>query len=409
MTDVPEDVEGEPVESNLDAETAADLDEGAYVARPRASGSARSGWLYLLVLTLISAGVIAWGYAGRESAEEAATTTTTEVAAAGVGTPAAVNLAIAGSMVDLQGSLPDEGAVSQLVSLAVARYGDGNVTSALVADPVFSLTGGVVTVSGTAEEGDDGPGGLQADVAAAFGFEAGAFDLVRVEAELTPVRADAIVGGGTVELSGAFPDRAAADQYILAANEIYGADSVQSFNVSVDPKTTLNGALFGISGLVDAGDIRATAFQDTVLAFFGGSNADTSGLEIDTSPEALARLEERLRADVEAEPILFASGQATLDPGSDPVLVRIAEAIVATPGVNVEIVGHTDGEGGVEINQEISERRANAVLDRLVQLGVAPERLRARGAGESEPIADNETDEGRAANRRIAFEFDGAG
>ena len=184
---------------------------------------------------------------------------------------------------------------------------------------------------------------------------------------------------------------------------------MQAANVTIDRDTTLAGATFGISGLVDAGDTRAVDFQGTVLAFFGGSNADTSGLVVDTSPEALARLEDRLRAEVASEPILFAAGQATIDPASDAILVRLAEAINAAPGIDVEVVGHTDGEGAVEINQEISERRAQAVVDRLIELGVDPIRLRARGAGESEPIADNETEEGRALNRRIACEFDGAG
>jgi outer membrane protein OmpA-like peptidoglycan-associated protein len=283
------------------------------------------------------------------------------------------------------------------------------VTSSLVIDPGVNLLGGVVNVLGSAEEGDEGPNGLQSDVSAALGLRAGGFDLTRTAAELLSVRVDAVVAAGMIELSGAFPDQASADLYVLAAEEIYGPENVTAFNVTVDPKTTLNGGLFGISGLVDAGDSRATEFEERVLAFFGGSRADTSGLQIDTSPEALARLEERLRQEVGNQPILFASGSADLDESSDAILTSIAASIIATPGVDVEIVGHTDGEGAVEVNQEISERRAQAVLQRLIELGVDEARLRARGAGESEPIADNDTEEGRAANRRIAFEFDGAG
>ena len=375
--------------------------------KPR-SADARLGWGFLFLLTAISVVAIGWAVASSEETVVAAEAPTSSSPLDASTNPVSVNLVINGATVNLQGELPDEGAVGQLVGLAEDRYGEGNVTSELVVNSEVALVGGSVNVLGSAEEGDDGPNGLQSDVAAAFGLRAGSFELTRTESQFDSVRADAVVAAGQITLSGAFPDRAAADQYVLAADQIYGSESVQAFNVTVDPKTTLNGALFGISGLVDAGDTRATEFQTKILAFFGGSNADTSGLAVDTSPESLARLEERLRIAVEAEPILFASGSADLDPASDAILISIAESINATPGVNVEVVGHTDNQGGVETNQEISERRAEAVKVRLIELGVDESRLRARGAGESEPIADNSTDEGRAANRRIAFEFEGA-
>lgn len=381
---------------------------GSPVRSSRNDGGERAGWIYLAVIGVVGLLVLGLGLAGREDRASPAIDASTAPSNEAAGRAVAIEVRVDGDMVALSGELPDDGAVAQAVALATARFGEGNVTSTLVANPAVTLIGGVVNVSGVAEEGDTAPNGLQSDLSAAFGIEAGTFDLTLTEAALTPVRADAVVGAGTIELSGAFPDQASVDQYILAAETIYGAENVQAANVTIDRDTTLTGATFGISGLVDAGDTRATDFQGTVLAFFGGSNADTTGLQIDTSPEALARLEERLRAEVAQEPILFASGQASIDPSSDPILVRLAEAINATPGIDVEVVGHTDGEGAVEVNQDISERRAQAVLDRLVELGVDPARLRARGAGESEPIADNDTEEGRAQNRRIAFEFDGA-
>lgn len=384
-------------------------DRGALAGATAGSdGGERAGWIYLLVIGVVGVLALGIGLVSRETREPLAVggaDTSEEVA---TGRSATVEVTVDNDTVSLSGELPDDGAVAQAVALATARFGEGNVTSSLTANPAIGLDGGVVNVSGVAQEGDQAPNGLQSDLAAAFGFAAGGFEITRTEAALSPVRADAVVAAGVIELSGGFPDQAAVDQYILAAETVYGIENVRGANVSVDRETTLNGATFGISGLVDAGDTRATEFQNTVLAFFGANNADTTGLEIDTSPEALARLEERLRAEVAQEPILFASGQATIDAASAPILERLALSINATPGVDVEVVGHTDGEGGVELNQEISERRAQAVVDRLVELGVDIERLRARGAGESEPIGDNDTEEGRAQNRRIAFEFDGA-
>ncbi len=400
-----------PAGSSDAVATAVDGGSGASASGSGSSGpdgGERAGWIYLVVIGVVGLLALGLGLTGRDDRTSLAIDASTTPSNEATGRSVELEVLVDGSTVALSGELPDDGAVAQAVALATARFGEGNVTSTLVANPSVSLIGGVVNVSGVAEQGDTAPNGLQSDLSAAFGIEAGAFDVTLTEAALTAVRADAVVGAGTIELSGAFPDQASVDQYILAAESIYGAESVRAANVTIDRDTTLTGATFGISGLVDAGDTRATEFQGTVLAFFGGSNADTSGLQIDTSPEALARLEERLRNEVAQEPILFASGQASIDPASDPILVRLAEAINATPGIDVEVVGHTDGEGAVEVNQDISERRAQAVLDRLVELGVDPARLRARGAGESEPIGDNETEEGRAQNRRIAFEFDGA-
>jgi len=351
-------------EASLTPGDESDASGEATLAAPAAhnDGGERAGWLYLLALSVVGLLVLGVGLVSREAREPVVIGGGDDTEQVASGQAAVLDVTIENGTVALSGELPDDGAVAQAVALATARFGEGNVTSTLTSNSAVTLAGGAVNVSGVAEEGDEAPNGLQSDLAAAFGIEAGSFEIDRTEAILTPVRADAVVAAGVIELSGA----------------------------------------------VDAGDTRATEFQNTVLAFFSATNADTTGLEIDTSPEALARLEERLRAEVAQEPILFASGEATINAESAPILERLALAINATPGVDVEVVGHTDGQGGVETNQEISERRAQAVVDRLVALGVDVERLRARGAGESEPIGDNDTEEGRAQNRRIAFEFDGA-
>jgi OOP family OmpA-OmpF porin len=73
------------------------------------------------------------------------------------------------------------------------------------------------------------------------------------------------------------------------------------------------------------------------------------------------------------------------------------------PELVVEIAGHTDSTGAAEYNQGLSERRAKAVRDYLVGKGADPANLTARGYGESKPVADNATSEGRAQNRRVEF------
>lgn len=102
------------------------------------------------------------------------------------------------------------------------------------------------------------------------------------------------------------------------------------------------------------------------------------------------------------EPILFASGSATIQAESNDTLDRMSE-ILQTNNISVNVEGHTDSQGDDQLNQELSQERARAVVNYLVASGVEQERLSAVGFGESRPVADNETEDGRALNRRIEF------
>lgn len=100
----------------------------------------------------------------------------------------------------------------------------------------------------------------------------------------------------------------------------------------------------------------------------------------------------------------FASGSATLPAESRGVLDRSAEAIRGAPdGTVLQVGGHTDNTGDPAANQRLSEQRAKAVRDYLVERGVAAASLTARGFGSSNPVADNSTEAGRFRNRRIEF------
>ena len=85
-------------------------------------------------------------------------------------------------------------------------------------------------------------------------------------------------------------------------------------------------------------------------------------------------------------------------------LDKQAKFLKENPNVNITIVGHTDSRGSDEYNLKLSEGRAVSVMRALIDRGIAPERLKAEGRGETQPVASNETEEGRAENRRIEIE-----
>jgi outer membrane protein OmpA-like peptidoglycan-associated protein len=97
----------------------------------------------------------------------------------------------------------------------------------------------------------------------------------------------------------------------------------------------------------------------------------------------------------------FQTGKSILLPESSTILDRVAESLVANPGVTIEVGGHTDLTGSKLANVRLSQARAVAVRQYLISKGVAPNRITARGYASTRPIADNTSVEGRAANRRV--------
>ena len=101
--------------------------------------------------------------------------------------------------------------------------------------------------------------------------------------------------------------------------------------------------------------------------------------------------------------IRFDSTRSTLDRDSAGLLDRLIETALRCPTANIEVAGHTDTDGENSANQALSERRAQAVVDYLVKAGLPASRFTAVGYGSAQPVAGNDTDEGKAQNRRIEF------
>jgi outer membrane protein OmpA-like peptidoglycan-associated protein len=99
--------------------------------------------------------------------------------------------------------------------------------------------------------------------------------------------------------------------------------------------------------------------------------------------------------------IQFDTGKATIQPASENVLVEIVKLLQQNPDLKLRIEGHTDNQGNAAGNQALSLKRAQAVVAWLVAHEVSGARLTAVGLGQTKPVADNSTEEGRAKNRRV--------
>ncbi|VVN89757.1 OmpA family protein [Pseudomonas fluorescens] len=112
---------------------------------------------------------------------------------------------------------------------------------------------------------------------------------------------------------------------------------------------------------------------------------------------------EPVRAEVIVlrDDVLFAFDKFSLTPSAQSQLDSLMSKLQNADVVSIKVIGHTDSKGSDAYNQVLSERRASAVADYLLSRGLAPDKLSSEGRGEREPMADNETDAGRAQNRRV--------
>ncbi len=154
----------------------------------------------------------------------------------------------------------------------------------------------------------------------------------------------------------------------------------------------------------------ATESIRTILQEGFGADAQFSinveQLEVIPDEEALPDAElcrDEIAALLADQQILFAPSSAVIDPGSEPMIRDIAVILNRCKHATFEIGGHTDSQGREEMNRNLSQNRADAVLDALLAKNLLLGPLGAVGYGESQPIGDNETEEGRQKNRRIEF------
>ena len=187
-----------------------------------------------------------------------------------------------------------------------------------------------------------------------------------------------------------------------------GATSVAIQTVSrlVNGKAAISGTDLMVSGEalseIAAAEIRSQ-IENGVPPGFAGKHEISVRKASDLPQVAADECQTLLTDELAHNSIKFETNKSLIQETSYGLLDRLSFYVKRCPTANVEISGHTDADGSDDYNQVLSEDRANAVRSYLVRSGVFVGRLAASGYGETSPIGDNGTDEGKAMNRRIEF------
>lgn len=365
------------------------------------------GLLGLVVLTLLCAWVHAPGI--ERDLQERTTLALDERGFIGTG------VALSGRDVTLKGGVPSEDARIQALAAVRAVPGVRVVHDELrvvgdegaAANGLFSMSegaGGAFIVRGAMPD-EDSRQSLLERIGAAFPGRT-------IQDELT-------VGGGT---SGWRPS-------VEALLPRLGEVDAPSLSVDPVPAATagMDGATVVLRGRVPSEAVRAeveAAAAAAVQAPYrfrselvvdgaadeddGTTASNTDQLEASGSDDAdVQAAEAALQDALSGGAVQFELATADLTASSRQILDRVAQVLERYPSVRAEVQGHTDSEDSSEHNLRLSQQRAEAVLAYLTRQGIDADRLTARGYGEDQPIATNDTAEGRARNRRVVFRLDG--
>lgn len=222
-------------------------------------------------------------------------------------------------------------------------------------------------------------------------------DSVDNQLEIAPAAGAAVTATAaqvSIVLEGTVPDEATREAIVARAIEVYS-------EAQVDDQLVVDDSVGSPVSITLTGSMTDPVLYDQVQAAF----ADLDGVELSDSSSFALEESSDLEASLNGlEPIQFASGSAIVQPASESILEEAAELLTANPDVALEIGGHTDSLGGDEANQTLSEARAQAVLDALVQRGVTND-LSAVGFGERRLKVSPDEDDPAAQqeNRRIEF------
>ncbi len=302
---------------------------------------------------------------------------------------------------------------AQLLLDQIGNLKDGKVT----------ISDGGVSLSGMARE----LGGREAIAAALRGLPEG-FKITANEIKAPPYVFQAYKDpvAVTLTLSGYVPDDKVHAAIIAAASRKFFSEKVvDNLKTSLGAPNGFSTAVMPALGALSRLSTGTLVVSDREVKLSGDALYDAAAAEIRAGLGKEFPQGFQFKADVSIKPavapvdatvcqqlfsellgeakISFESGRAAIDPDSAGLLDHLIETALRCPTSNIEVAGHTDADGDDAANQALSEKRAQAVVDYLVKAGLPPARFTAVGYGSAQPVAANDTEDGKAQNRRIEF------
>ncbi|HTO60129.1 MAG TPA: OmpA family protein [Bradyrhizobium sp.] len=290
-------------------------------------------------------------------------------------------------------------------------------------DGKFTISDGSVSLSGMARELGD-----REAIAAALkklpeGFKIAANDL-KAPPYVFQVNKDPVAS--TLTLSGNVPnDSMHAIITAAAARKFVDEKVVDNLKTSIGAPGGFAAAVMPALGALSRLSTGTLVMSDREVKLSGDALYDGAALQIRSGLGKEFPQNWQFKADVSVKPavapvdatvcqqlfsellgkasIRFEAGKADLDPDSTGLLDRLVEIALRCPASNIEVAGHTDTDGDDETNQALSEKRAQAVVDYLVKAGLPAARFTAAGFGATQPLVPNDSEAGKAQNRRIEF------
>ena len=248
-------------------------------------------------------------------------------------------------------------------------------------------------------------------------------DVIVPPAPPTPPTLNTLVTGESVVVRGTLGNQRDVDRVLAQAASVFGADNVLnklSIGENIGELPPLGGLFKGVAGKALGLNTLTASLQDGKLRLQGDVPSEeirqsaARELGLNFSGEIVNDLtvvvpikrddcQDLVNDLLKTGRINFASSKADISPESIPLLDQIVQTARRCPGALFEVAGHTDSVGEPEFNKKLSEDRARAVVQYLVDQGLDASRFTPAGYGPEQPIGDNNTTAGRAQNRRIEF------
>ena len=200
---------------------------------------------------------------------------------------------------------------------------------------------------------------------------------------------------------------------ILIKGKVFNAKTKEPIGASIEYETLIDGRNFGVAEsnpLTGEYKIVLPYGKNYGFMAYADKHASVSdNFDLTTVAEYKEIVRDLYLVPIEVgttirlNNIFFDVAKATLRPESYPELDRLAGLMTQNKKMQIELSGHTDNVGGAEANLKLSEERAKTVTEYLITLGIAMDRVLAKGYGETKPLTSNDTDEGKQLNRRVEF------